>query len=296
MSRFDRDLVLAGAPEVPRFWNDVPFAGRPDPSLRVQSFAGLVGHSLWEPAPSADYPEVALVSEGGWRYRADGDGPRVIDRRSVVWRLPGRSASLGRIGGMGYRVDVFRLSPDQVALAAPILDRDDPTTRLSIEAALQHADVIAVIRRRCDQAEVEGAVDRLVWMLIADARAQSAESGPASRVALVDRVRIGHAVHPGSGLGELTVGIASLGHVSRSFHQGTGMSFREYRAYLRAITTIRRLANGAVDDGGLTALAARVGYADHAHLTRSVRKWFGHSPVELSRRFDGDIPITEQVN
>jgi transcriptional regulator GlxA family with amidase domain len=160
-------------------------------------------------------------------------------------------------------------------------------TPLSTTAALRHADVIAAIRRGSGDAVIERAVDNLVDVLVADALAHQEFAWPASRVALVDRVRVGHAVDPHRSLGDLTHGVASMGHVSRTFQQGTGMSFREYRAHLRAITALRRLANGGAHDGGLAGLAARTGYADHAHLTRSVRKSFGHSPAELVRRFDG---------
>jgi AraC-like DNA-binding protein len=64
-------------------------------------------------------------------------------------------------------------------------------------------------------------------------------------------------------------------HLSRVFREETGLSLRAYVKRLRARTAAEHLSAGAPD---LTALALRLGYADHSHFTNAFRSEWGLPP------------------
>jgi AraC-like DNA-binding protein len=88
--------------------------------------------------------------------------------------------------------------------------------------------------------------------------------------------------HPGaSGLLPLA---ASLGvspyRLSRAFTGELGVSLTRYRNRVRAARALDRLADGAARPG---VLAADLGFADEAHLCRTIRAHLGHTPTGLRR-------------
>jgi AraC family transcriptional regulator len=68
---------------------------------------------------------------------------------------------------------------------------------------------------------------------------------------------------------------ASPWQLARVFRRQTGESIHRYLMRLRLLSSLQRLAEGAED---LTALALELGFADHAHFTRSFRGVFGTTP------------------
>jgi AraC-like DNA-binding protein len=64
-------------------------------------------------------------------------------------------------------------------------------------------------------------------------------------------------------------------HLSRVFRDETGLSLRAYVKRLRARTAAEHLSAGTRD---LTALALRLGYADHSHFTNAFRSEWGLPP------------------
>ncbi len=74
-----------------------------------------------------------------------------------------------------------------------------------------------------------------------------------------------------------TVG-CSPHHLSRLFHQYTGKTLVRYRLELRVHQALERMRD---PDVSLAQVAADAGFADHAHLTRSVRQLLGTTPSEL---------------
>ena len=64
-------------------------------------------------------------------------------------------------------------------------------------------------------------------------------------------------------------------HLSRVFRETAGISLRAYVKRLRARTAAEHLSNGASD---LSALALRLGYADHSHFTNAFRAEWGLPP------------------
>lgn len=84
-------------------------------------------------------------------------------------------------------------------------------------------------------------------------------------------------------------GLASLLGVSpfrlsRVFSRQTGVSLTRYRNRVRVGRAMDRLAGG---ETALADLAHDLGFADQAHLTRTVRDHVGHTPVALRRLLAG---------
>lgn len=76
-----------------------------------------------------------------------------------------------------------------------------------------------------------------------------------------------------------TLGIAPPS-LSRGFRQAYGTSPKRYRLELRAVHALRRLPSWP---GSLAGLAAELGFADQAHLTRTLVVLTGRTPRQLRR-------------
>ncbi|GAA5118668.1 helix-turn-helix domain-containing protein [Pseudonocardia adelaidensis] len=68
--------------------------------------------------------------------------------------------------------------------------------------------------------------------------------------------------------------------LSRAFTREIGVSTTRYRNRVRVGRALERLAHG---ERSLALLAADLGFADQAHLTRTVRAHTGHTPAALRR-------------
>jgi AraC-like DNA-binding protein len=68
--------------------------------------------------------------------------------------------------------------------------------------------------------------------------------------------------------------------LSRAFPREIGISVTRYRNRVRVGRALERLEQGA---RSLALLAADLGFADQAHLTRTVREHTGHTPAALRR-------------
>lgn len=83
---------------------------------------------------------------------------------------------------------------------------------------------------------------------------------------------------------ELRVGYHSFVH---DFSREFGAAPYEYVALLRCQYALSLLRRGPNDElRSLSAVSSRAGYSDSAHLSRDLRKHFGHSPRELARQLN----------
>jgi AraC-like DNA-binding protein len=69
-------------------------------------------------------------------------------------------------------------------------------------------------------------------------------------------------------------------HLARIFRAITGRSIHEHRTGLRIRAALERIAAGEAD---LTGLALDLGFADHAHLTNTMRRELGRPPSAFRR-------------
>ena len=111
-------------------------------------------------------------------------------------------------------------------------------------------------------------------------RAASRATTAAARRTLVDAARELLAADPGTlGLRQVAQRLGcSPYHLSRVFRRQAGMTLTRYRNRIRV-----HIALDAIEAGNtnLADLAAELGFADHAHLTRTVRGECGHTPQAL---------------
>lgn len=68
--------------------------------------------------------------------------------------------------------------------------------------------------------------------------------------------------------------------LSRAFTRSLGVSLTRYRNGVRVSRALDRLEEG---EPSLAVLAADLGFADQAHLSRTVREHLGHTPTALRR-------------
>ena len=84
--------------------------------------------------------------------------------------------------------------------------------------------------------------------------------------------------------GDLLSLAAALGvspyRLSRAFTRELGVSLTRYRNRVRVGRVLDRLERG---ERRLAVLAADLGFADQAHLCRTVRAHVGHTPTQLRR-------------
>jgi AraC-like DNA-binding protein len=112
--------------------------------------------------------------------------------------------------------------------------------------------------------------------------ATSAQAPHGAHRGLADRAREMLVEDPASTLEHAARGLSvSASHLSRVFRAETGEPFTRYRNRLRVRLALERIRHG---ESSLARLAADLGFSDHAHLTRTVRRETGLAPRAAARR------------
>jgi AraC-like DNA-binding protein len=81
----------------------------------------------------------------------------------------------------------------------------------------------------------------------------------------------------------------SPAHLSRVFRAETGSSLTTFRNRVRVSRVLARLE---ADDADLATVAGDLGFADQAHLTRTVRATLGTTPGRVRRAFTARSALT----
>jgi AraC-like DNA-binding protein len=220
---------------------------------------------------------IVLVSEGMFRRRANGK-ERVVDAVTAYVQCPGEEQQVSHPWGgdlstvivpseriLGDLGDPARLTGAGL-IVTPEIDLAHRLL-LSRERGGADADELAehatvVVGGLLDQYKVIHHVRasrlerRLAWQV-----REAIEAGV--RVRLVDMAA--------------AIGVPAY-RLSRAFRRVTGLSVTSYRSQLRTRQALARLAQG---DRNLAGIAADVGFADQAHLTRTLRASSGMTPRKL---------------
>ncbi|GAB3969129.1 helix-turn-helix transcriptional regulator [Actinoallomurus acanthiterrae] len=161
-----------------------------------------------------------------------------------------------------------------------------PSVPVTGDLAVAHRLLSARARQCTDSFELAEMTIRLVGRLLAtpapmQQAARRATTAVAQRT-LVDAARELLTDDPSAlGLRDIAQRLGcSPYHLSRIFRRQTGMTLTGYRNRIRV-----HIALDAIEAGhtNLADLAAELGFADHAHLTRTVRGECGHTPQALRR-------------
>jgi len=252
-----------------------------DRDFAVHEFSCLDDHTGWFGEQQTTY-QIVLVRAGMFRVRSGGI---VSDVDSAVCYLgvPGTARSFAH-PATGEMATLISLNPrlwQSMAGDARIVGHR-AYTNARIELA--HRRLIAA------RADPGYALTEQLLELLAGVLSQTAgASTPANRQptnadrTLVENARAAIAAgHPlAERLGSLArlLGVSPY-RLSRAFPRELGVSLTHYRNRIRITRALDRLAAG---EPSLATLATDLGFADQAHLTRTVRDHLGNTPSALRR-------------
>lgn len=249
----------------------VEVAARPGYAVSVVRCAA--DHPGWSPPEVAAGHRMVLVRRGRFRRRARGT---VADADPLVAYLasPGEEESFAHPSGG----DVCTSVTFGEARWHQLAGEEPPRATVYVDGRLDlaHRRAVAAV------ADPDYALAEQLLALVSHAitRAVTRTSPPGDR-ALVSRAREAIAADdPGAaGLFPLAdlLGVSPY-RLSRAFPRELGVSLTRYRNRARVARAVDRLEAG---ERALATLAAELGFADQAHLTRTVRDHTGKPPAAL---------------
>jgi AraC-like DNA-binding protein len=224
---------------------------------------------------------IVLPCRGVFRLRVNGR-ERVVDPATAYLQWPGDEEQFAHPAG-GDVCTAIALGPASAARLAQedlagLAHRAAP---VAPPLALAHRRLLSRARSGADRVELTDLATDLVAELLG---ALAISSVPAARAharqrRLVEDARELLSCEPERALPDLAALLGtSPWWLSRVFHQVTGVTLHRYRTRLRVSAAMDRLAEG-VDS--LAGLAAELGFADQAHLSRVVRQCTGLPPGRL---------------
>jgi AraC-like DNA-binding protein len=211
----------------------------------------------------------------------------LLDSTVAYLTAPGDEQRCAHPVGTDDTCVVIGLSPGLASSLAGGEPRGLPAVPMDAASEFAIRRVAALARGGADiDGELAERVAGLVAALVARARtggpgwapAGSAAGGRAGgRERLAGQAREIMLAEPGLGVIELARRVSCSPHyLSRVFSQVTGSSISAYRNRIRVSRALERISQG---ERSLAGLAFELGFADHAHLTRTVRAVTGHTPT-----------------
>jgi AraC-like DNA-binding protein len=250
--------------------------------LRVAEVRCRAHHAGWSGEEPVSRPAMVLVRSGLFRRRVDAT-ESVVDTMTAYLQRPGSVQRIAHpCGGdictlieptpaaIGELADRWRAFPDQPAVVSAGIDVDH---RALLARARQGADEFELTERATTL------VERLLRALGKELHRLALPPNSARGRWLADQVRQALGEDRDLGLIELAqrVGVSPY-HLSRTFRNATGTTLTRYRRQLRLKAALEWIGAGYSD---LARLAAEVGFADQAHLTRAMRAETGATPGRL---------------
>lgn len=253
-----------------------------DCGLRVVDVRCASHRTGWSDPEPCEGRGVVFVRRGCFRRRVNGR-EALLDPAVVYFESPGHEQEVAHPRDGGDACTVFALAPETAA-ALWGGDPDLPAEPLFSDAALdlQHRRLVATARSTDAFELAEEAIAILARILerahparVASGRPVTADARRRGVEAVRELLTTNHRV----GLFELARAVAiSPHHLSRVFAELTGSSISRYRNRIRVRVALERLADG---ERSLARLAAELGFADQAHMTRVVRDEVGEVPSRL---------------
>jgi AraC-like DNA-binding protein len=222
-----------------------------------------------------DRAGVVLVRRGCFIRESEGT-EQVLDSSMAYLNYPCREERFAHPHDGGDECLVIDLD---LALFSELFPRAERTTRREIAVTTE----IGVQHRLLEASAPDGRVEAALG-LAAEVARLVAETPSAPRVSagarrIVRDAREALAEDPTLTLAGLASALCvSSHHLSRAFSAVTGRSVSRHRIELRIGAALDRLAAGEED---LSRLAADLGFADHAHLTRTLRHHAGRTPSQM---------------
>ncbi|MBD3006386.1 helix-turn-helix transcriptional regulator [Streptomyces sp. 5-10] len=268
---------------VRRVLRAISVASRPD--FNISAVTCRSDHDRWSaPEVRADY-RVVLVRRGRFRRKAAGT-PADIDATLAYVGAPGEEESFAHPTGGDVCTSISVTPKLWRSLAGDTEAPAVQTFYVDPHLDLAHRRLLtAACSEDVDYALTEElltllstAIGRTVTGPTPLAPTSSGRDRPliaAAREAIIE-------AHPASdtlfSLAKL-LGVSPYS-LSRAFPRELGVTVTQYRQRVRIGKALDRLEAG---EHSLSTLAADLGYADQAHLTRTMRQHLGHTPTALRR-------------
>ena len=225
---------------------------------------------------------VGMALQGVYRRRVRGND-QVVDTNTGFLRFAGDEVGVEHFTSGPGAVTFVTVEPDVVP---GVFERvvEVPTFTVTPAMALAHLRLRRAQRRGADDVIVES----LALDLLGAAVEQHHEgvnsysrrtTGDSRRRLVSEACEFLHRPGRKVGLVEIarTIGCSPF-HLSRVFHEITGLTIPQYRKRLHIHDALRRLELGEDD---LAAIAMASGFADHSHMTRSIVAHYGEPPSRL---------------
>ncbi|MEV0594871.1 helix-turn-helix domain-containing protein [Nonomuraea cavernae] len=242
-------------------------------------------HRGWSAAETSSGYRVVLVRQGRFRRMADGR-PAMVDPTMAYLGVPGEEEHFAHPAG-GDVCTSLCLSAELWRLLAGA-ETGPVRSTLYVDARLDltHRRLLTAARGGDGAFELTEALLSLLSATLAQATPATGSrhaSSSGSTTAIVDAAResVVAGAPAAAGLLPLAESLAvSPYQLSRAFTRELGVSLTHYRNRVRVGQALDRLENG---EPSLALLAADLGFADQAHLTRTIRRHVGHTPSALRR-------------
>lgn len=252
----------------------VALAARPE--FTVTAVDCRDDHRGWSAEPPRSDVRLVLVQRGGFRRRVRGVSVD-LDRTVGYVGLPGEEEQFAHPAGgdvctsISLSADLWRV----LAGEAPRLNGS--AVYVDGRLDLAHRRLLA---SGSSSEELVGLVGSVVEQVVTTTVPASCGAGDRALVARAREV-IGSDHPAAAGLIPLAalLGVSPY-RLSRVFSRELGVSLTRYRNRVRVAAALDRLEAG---ETSLAALAADLGFADQAHLSRTVREHVGYPPTALRR-------------
>lgn len=242
------------------------------PRFSVDTVTCESDHRRWSAPEVSEGNILVLVRRG--RFRRQGDGADAdLDRTMAYVTAPGEEQRFAHPDGGDVCTSVA-FSPD-------LWERPVTAGALYVDARAEfaHRRLLAATR----DGDVEYEIVEEVLRLIATAAGNVVPTPRAADRALVTAAReaILEDAPEATDLPSLAarLGVSPF-RLSRAFSAQMAVSVTWYRNRVRVGRALERISGG---DERLADLAVELGFADQAHLTRTVRAHVGHTPAAVRR-------------
>jgi AraC-like DNA-binding protein len=235
----------------------------------------------WHYAVNETYG-LGIAVQGAYRRRVRGC-EQVVDANTGFLRFAGDEVGVEHFLGGAGAVTFLGVDP---AICPGFFDEvaQVPAFTVTPAMALTHLRLLRAQRLGVDDVALEA----LALDLLGAAVEQHHDgvnsysrrtTGEARRRLVTQTCELLHLPGRKVGLVEIarTIGCSPF-HLSRVFHEITGLTIPQYRKRLRIHEALRRLNEGEHD---LAAIAMVSGFADHSHMTRSIVAEYGDPPSRL---------------
>jgi AraC-like DNA-binding protein len=232
------------------------------------------GGTAWAEPILTQQHRLLLVRSGAFRFRSD--GVEAIADPTLGWASePGCEAQTGLLP-CGDVCTVIGVAPE--------LWRSFAGRVVRVDAGMELAH--RLLLRAMRSGDLDYAAAEALSGLLPGRDGDGSETGTAVVEAAREAILTDHPA--ASGLIPLARHLEiSPFTLSRAFHRRTGLSLTRYRNRIRVSRALHRLEEGERD---LAGLAADLGFADQAHLTRTMTAHTGYAPGRV-RTLLGPSPL-----